>query len=229
MLKRRHSSTIVPSNSFYNSIAGEYDGYMTDVDQKVREVIRNAVNSLCPSGVVIDFGGGTGLDLAWLSEKHHVSFIEPSDEMRSVAKTKAIHLKNILIVEQELNFECWDEHTLPVKEKADLILMNLAVMNCISNISLLFKQLSLVSTMGTYIVATILNPSPMYLLKTQPLGFLKHVFRDMIVYNNHKGISHPTYVHKKVKIKDAAYPHFRLVSAEPIPASPFSLLILQKL
>jgi SAM-dependent methyltransferase len=227
MMKPRQTSTIVTTGLFYDSIAREYDHFMTEDDRGVRDIVYRAIEDICPSGTAVDFGGGTGLDLPYLSKGHKVFFIEPSVEMRAVAKQRSNSLNDIHFIDNNLQFENWNGERLPFPEKADLILMNFAVLNCISNLPLLFQQLALICHPGPFIIATILNPSPWHLLKTRPAALLKYYFTRMKGYNNYKGISHTAYIYKRSAVRKASSPTFEVISLQPVLNSPFSLLILQ--
>ena len=50
-------------NSFYDAVAKDYDSHMTDNDKKARERVGQLFRQYVSKGNVLDFGGGTGLDL----------------------------------------------------------------------------------------------------------------------------------------------------------------------
>ena len=72
---------------YYNAIANEYNDMVdTDADRIVREKVANKFCSIVKASVVLDFGGGTGLDLEWLASNNHtIFFCEPSAGMRGKA------------------------------------------------------------------------------------------------------------------------------------------------
>src|SRR2546422_9694183 len=73
---------------FYDSIADDYN--KLDSKESSNKIIREKVKekflkSVCGK-IVLDFGGGTGLDLEWLRENYvQVYFCEPSEKMRAQA------------------------------------------------------------------------------------------------------------------------------------------------
>src|SRR6218665_3714320 len=150
---------ILSSAFFYDTIAQDYDKYLQVADdQKVREAVTKIMTSKIPQSVILDFGGGTGLDLEWLSKRYTVYFLEPSAGMRAVAKERRIERANaISFVEEHLDFTEWTESVLPVQ--VDGILANFAVLNCIENIPLLFNKLALLTKPGSFLFATVLDAS----------------------------------------------------------------------
>ncbi len=148
------------NRTYYDKIA---DCYETMLDNEAdNTVIRNAVEkkfkSVVTHGRVLDFGGGTGLDLKWLAESgYQVIFCEPSEKMREKAMEKkptnplVTFLKN-----KETDFTKWETRA-PFVEKMDAILSNFAVVNCIVDIEVLFKSLSLVINSGSNMIALVLQ------------------------------------------------------------------------
>src|ERR1700759_1794710 len=71
--------------AFFDEFAKNYNSILDQKDSN--KIIRQRVaqkfcNSVKP-GLVLDFGGGTGLDLSWLTENEfEVFFCEPSSGMR---------------------------------------------------------------------------------------------------------------------------------------------------
>ena len=129
---------ILQSASFYDVVAGNYNNHMTEMDNKIRERVRNEFkNKVARDSLVLDFGGGTGLDLPWLIDRYHILFLEPSVNMRSVAKKIPNANNKITYIEQQTDFNNWDNTNLPFNEKVNGILMNFAVLNCIKNIGIL--------------------------------------------------------------------------------------------
>src|SRR5258708_6014192 len=83
-------SVIEQNTSYHNQAAGSYDQTMDKdpANKIIRQRVKEKLCSLLSSGRVLDFGGGTGLDLEWLTARsYQVLFCEPSVSMRA----KAIH------------------------------------------------------------------------------------------------------------------------------------------
>ena len=82
--------------SYYNEIADFYDHIMEKKDSNkiVRGKVAEKFCDIVKEGNVLDFGGGTGLDLDWLTSKgYSVFFCEPSSGMRE----KAVNHNNNLL------------------------------------------------------------------------------------------------------------------------------------
>src|SRR6187402_345771 len=74
--------------SYHDRVAEEYNAVMVahHPNEWIRQRVKEKFCGLVPSGRVLDFGGGTGLDLGWLTEAgYEVVFCEPSAGMRQRA------------------------------------------------------------------------------------------------------------------------------------------------
>src|SRR5436190_17481794 len=102
----KHEGKFETNESFYNSIATKYESHLTKEDVAARAEVAKVFIQNVKSGAILDFGGGTGLDLPWLlaQEKYRVIFLEPSSNMREVAKSKYENQKEVTFLENNLNF-----------------------------------------------------------------------------------------------------------------------------
>lgn len=149
--------------SYYNEIAGQYDKILNEdaANEVVRKKVSERFCQLIPAGLVLDFGGGTGMDLPWLSAKgYDIIFCEPSSAM----KEKAIHRIQSTMNEKKIsildNSRCDHTHwitTSPFPQKVDAILANFAVLNCIPDIYTLFKSWAFVMKPGAHLLALVLQ------------------------------------------------------------------------
>ena len=221
-------------NSFYDSIAVDYEDYMTDSDKKIRKKVSDLFKINVPFGYVLDFGGGTGLDLRWLlEEKYHVFFLEPSVNMRAIAKNRfSITPKNIspAFIEKNMNIEDWTNENLPFNEKVDGVLANFAVLNCMKDIKIFFEKMSLVTGGNSHIIASVIDPRLRNIVRHYSiLGSLNMFLRGKLrILNQHKGVYHDTYIHSVKSIKAASHKYFRLNSIVQSEISNFTILILSK-
>lgn len=222
---------VLPVVSFYDLHAADYNSRMSASDNKVRATARQHFSSYVEAGRVLDFGGGTGLDLLWLSEHYkQVFFLEPSMNMRVQAYKTAEGCDNIMFVKDNIDFNKWDQDNMPFGEQVNGIMANFAVFNCIRNIDKLFEKLSLVCTSNGYIVATVLNTNLKSLLKNYSLKIaLKSMLNQSIeIANNQKGAAHITYLHTKKQYKSAAEKHFKFIDCRPVADSNFAVIIFRK-
>src|ERR1700683_1541662 len=86
------------STAFYDLIAKEYNGHMTQLDDEIRKDVLQAFQDRISCGNILDFGGGTGLDLPLLlHNQYKVYFLEPSPNMRSLARNSVSENSSNLI------------------------------------------------------------------------------------------------------------------------------------
>ncbi|HLK30539.1 MAG TPA: class I SAM-dependent methyltransferase [Puia sp.] len=232
MIEATNFTKMIPSTAFYNFIASDYNGHMTESDETVRNhVIKTLINTV-PDGSVLDFGGGTGLDLqSLIYNRYKVHFLEPSPHMRAIAKkTVPENAENLIVIEENIDFHNWSADNLPFNEKMNGILANFAVLNCIEDIELLFEKLSLISTPHCKIVATVIDTLPakmieMYSLKVAIKSFLNI---PLSTQNSYKGVTQKTFLHTKLHYKNTSAKYFNFISYSSIKSSHFAILILSK-
>lgn len=214
--------------SFYNEIANEYDAIMEK--ERSNEVVRRQVadkflDTVAP-GRVLDFGGGTGGDLGWLTDHcYHVLFCEPSTRMKQVAITR--HNNMILPGHVEflsgiaVDFTSWNTN-LPFYPPADAILANFAVINCIEDIALLFRNLALVIRPGGCLIALVLRPKLLHTVRS--LAGLSPDTLE-IRYKQH---AQTVFVHTMGAIRKASRTHFSFSSRKSLRGTVFSLIHLTR-
>lgn len=224
--------TMIPATSYYDALAKDYNSHMTKSDNDVRDYVIKIFNDNIQAGNILDFGGGTGLDLPLLVHgKYKVHFLEPSSNMRSIAKKSlSENIKAPFFVEKNIDFHNWSENNLPFGEKMKGILANFAVLNCIPDINCLFEKLSLICDSNCYIHATVLDSRPIKMIKTHSMKVaIKAILnKRLITLNTYNGITQEVYLHTMQKYKFAAKKYFNVISYTPIHSSPFALLILLK-
>ena len=128
--------------SYYDEIAADYDAILKkDVTNlEVRKKVAEKFTSLVKAGSVLDFGGGTGQDMGWLSMHHYnIFFCEPSNGMRQIAMNRSekdfADAKIYFVDQNKTDFRKW-EVVIPFESKVDAVLANFAVFNCIPDIEL---------------------------------------------------------------------------------------------
>lgn len=154
-----HSQLVIQQNvSYYDEIAMQYDEILDreNSNRITREKVKAAFCALVPAGGVLDFGGGTGKDLPWLTGNgYRVIFCEPSVNMRE--KAISLNYSGVIFLENNAsNFVTWETES-PFSEKVDAILANFAVINSIPDLRLLFKNLSMVIKPGGHLLMLVLN------------------------------------------------------------------------
>ncbi|MDP4148565.1 MAG: class I SAM-dependent methyltransferase [Bacteroidota bacterium] len=213
---------------FYDQIAQDYDAIMEEERSNglVRQkVIRKFLETVAP-GRVLDFGGGTGSDLGWLTDHYyHVIFCEPSVKMKDLAirrhQRKSLPGHVEFLSGPAVDFTGWNRD-LPFYPPADAILANFAVINCIEDIDTLFRSLSLVVRPGGSLIALLLRPN------------WRHTLRSMAglapgtLEVRYKGYEQTVYVHTPVAVRRASGDYFDFSGWRSLHGSVFSILHLTR-
>ena len=210
--------------AFYNEIANEYDTilYHDKTNAIIRRRVKEKLLDVVKHGIVLDFGGGTGLDLEWLiANKYQVIFCELSPGMRQIAIERVknmLNAANILFLQNDkADFTQWSS-SLPFAIQLDAILSNFAAINCIGGIELLFANLARSIKPGGHFIALVLQygykkgswwkfkEAIKKLLDDKPL-VLKVQFKDQL---------QTVYLYTESEIKKASSPYFNIVSQEKL-------------
>lgn len=222
------------SRRFYDAVAEDYDRLLTSQDKTVRRFVQKIFREYVPAGTILDFGGGTGLDLEWMmAENYRVEFLEPSEGMRARAMKRIAQNPNwasrINVMKDETDIFLWNDHSSPSSPPVDGVLMNFAVLNCIRNLNELFKSLQLITKPGCFIVALILNPNPWQVMKRNFRTALLLLIGIKAAEENtcHKNTRQTVLIHSLRNIIQASTPRYKLLRSSPVPYSPFTLIVLQ--
>ncbi len=116
--------------AFFDEFAKNYNSILEQNNSNKitrQRVAKKFCNSVKP-GLVLDFGGGTGLDLPWLTENEFkIFFCEPSSGMRQHAinyNNNILHSNDIVFLDNaKSDFSLWDKE-LPFSQKVDAILFS---------------------------------------------------------------------------------------------------------
>ena len=215
--------------SYYDEIAPIYDQVM-DADrsnEQVREMVREKLRGLLPSGWVIDFGGGTGLDLEWLSQAgYHIIFCEPSEAMRE----KAIQLNTTAIRNQKIHFlpalhtdfMQWRLQP-PFFKKADALIANFGVINYIPDLAALFQNLAVALKPGAHVLLVTLKLSLRKRLRWHRRNALKSLLLRIpfVMYITYNTKRQTVFVHTEKEIRKAAAAHFEFRESQPVTGFTF--------
>jgi SAM-dependent methyltransferase len=218
-----------PDNiSFYNEIAGDYDAIMDkeQSNQVVRRKVAGKFLDTVAPGRVLDFGGGTGDDLGWLTDHdYQVVFCEPSAGMKELAirrtRENPRHDRIDFLSDRSVDFADWHRN-LPFSPAVDAILANFAVINCIADIDLLFKNLALVLRPGGSLIALVLRPKRREVLRSFA------GLRPATLQVQFKEQRQTVYVHTSKSIRKASAAYFHFAGREPLYGSVFSLIHLTR-
>jgi SAM-dependent methyltransferase len=220
--------------SYYDWIAPQYDDMM-DLDPgnaAAREMVADTFQHTVLDGTVLDFGGGTGKDLGWLSKnKYHIIFCEPSPAMRERAirlNEEQLHYRDIVFLDDAAaNFLNWSQQ-LPFTQKADAVLCNFAVINYIPDLKSLFGSLSLVTRPRAHLVMLALNSSFKKRWRSSAGGAILSLFSGVAVKTNieFQERQQMVYLYSTTQIEMAAAKFFDFVKATPVKENEFQLIHL---
>jgi glycosyltransferase involved in cell wall biosynthesis/SAM-dependent methyltransferase len=228
------NSAMTGNISYYDAIAHVYDETM-DADRSneaVRARVKEKLQGLLSSGWVLDFGGGTGSDLQWLTGAgYQVLFCEPSDAMRQ----KAIQLNETSLQGQQIVFldkSCTDftrwGHQPPAGIKADAMIANFGVINYIPDLPALFQNLAVALKPGAEVILVVLRFSLRQRLRWHRRNALKSLlFRvPFVMYISYHEQRQTVFVHTEKAIRMASAPWFSFQSSEPVTG--FTLIHLTR-
>ena len=220
--------------SYYDKIADQYDTILHEDEKNI--LIRNRVAKYfvrhIHSGNVLDFGGGTGLDLPWLVQQPYcVSFCEPSESMRQLAiqrRLGELRGSSLEFLEgEQSDFRNWNAE-FPFRQKINAVLANFAVVNCIPDIHYLFEKLAFVLDPGGMVVALVLDGSLPRKFRSNLKGTLRFLFTGHpvgfnIEYNGRRQLVN---LYSPSELRKASIGNFHLVHHERWQGFGFSLIHL---
>lgn len=219
--------------AYYDAIATEYNEMLDKKpDRLIREKVANKFCNIVKEAIVLDFGGGTGLDLEWLAANNNtIFFCEPSAGMRQKAMSTytGAHYKKVIFFENaDADFTQWSLKS-PFTVKVNAVLANFAVLNCIRDVKLLFQNLAIIVKPGSNMFALVLTGDA-----TKPGRIFNNIFKTfsikktatvVIKYRKH----HQTvYLHSISEIINSSAQYFDFCSSEIFKGSPFTLIHLQR-
>jgi ubiquinone/menaquinone biosynthesis C-methylase UbiE len=213
---------------YYDRIAGEYNDIQMNAPyhRSIREQVADVFKSKVKKGKVLDFGGGTGMDIEWLCQAgYKVFFYEPSAEMRK----KAIEvIENpglvslITIVDSPADKKLGNE--------INAILANFAVMNSIQDIEPVFESFSKILDKEGKIFLLVIDTrikkilfSKKHFIKVFLKIFLR---RDITSTISHNEAEHCVCLHFLNDYKKKSKHWFRIEKITPLGGYGFLLLQL---
>lgn len=218
---------------YYNLIASEYNDMLDkNLDKIIREKVAQKFCDIVKRSVVLDFGGGTGLDLPWLTDKQDTVFLcEPSRGMREIAIDSRGNLPNdnvIFLDDFAADFRQWEQR-FPFPEKVDAVLSNFAVLNCIPDIGFLFQNLATVIKPGGNVIAVVLRKT-VKIVKGNFRGYVKSIIHHEPATINvyYKENQQTVYIYSLKDIRRASEGYFNFCSSEVLPGSRFTLIHLKR-
>ncbi|MCF6131632.1 class I SAM-dependent methyltransferase [Flavobacterium wongokense] len=223
-MKQNQEHTNQKNISYYDKIAAAYDTILKHEvkNDLVRKKVAQQFISQVKEGLVLDFGGGTGEDLKWLSANNYsVIFCEPSSGMRGIAMEKFPNSGITFLKEEQTDFTKWNQ-TLPFQQKVSGVIANFAVLNCIVDIELLFENMALVMAPKADLFFLVLD----YGLKKR----IQMLFeaKPMKLKIEYQGEDQQVYLHSVTAIRKASKANFEFICCERLREHGFSLIHLKR-
>ena len=241
-------SRVIGQNiSYHDQAADSYEQTMdkNPANKIIRQRVREKLCGLLPSGRVLDFGGGTGLDLGWLTaQSYQVLFCEPSVAMREKAiqyNDTILHSDRITFLDTDkTDFSTWHRE-LPFAQPCDAVLSDFGALNYIPDIGLLFRNMARILKPGGHFVLLILrlnlkkrwrwhrrNTVRSLLFRTPYIMYIPYEQATTAGDANNvaKAGRQTVFVHTSKEIQEAAAPYFTFGEEEPLEAYDFTLIHL---
>jgi SAM-dependent methyltransferase len=202
--------------SYYDEIADDYDAILSKdtSNAMIRTWVCDRFISLVKSGTVLDFGGGTGQDLAWLLRYgYRIIFCEPSSAMRDIAMERSEYELPVEVIsfldDFKTDFRTWTSQ-FPFEQKVNAVLANFAVINCIPDINTLFEKLALLVEPGGIVFALMLDYNIIKKLRSNLKGTIQSFFsgNTLSFEINYNGERQQVYLHSGKAIKRAVAHEF---------------------
>lgn len=227
----RDNDETYSSDLFYDEVAVVYDKQLASNrnNGKIRKGIANYFLNQVKGKHVLDFGGGTGADIAWLKANNFdIWFCEPSSAMRNIAMSDNIKEGVNFLIDSQTDFRNWDKDTFP--QKIDAILSNFAAINSIDNLPLLFSKLDDIMASGGHIIITLLDTTFWGVLKYYLRGFVGAFIKKKypVYITRYNGREHVAYLHTPGKVRYAMPVNFSCLKVKSLKGSGFMLVHYKK-
>lgn len=227
--------TLIKSDTYYDAVAKDYNSLLESKEKNaiIRDRVAEYFKKTNPKGPILDFGGGTGLDLPWLSLLgQKIYFCEPSMGMRKEAEVKINDFQNteIQIIESNFtDFTKW-KNISTFDEKMGAILANFAVLNHIEDLELLFENLAFVLKEEGSFIALVLKSSNKWYSMERLKGLVKNLLKKSPpkIIARHQNHSQVAYLHSIHSITKASSAHFKIEFIDEMDAMGFTLIHLKK-
>lgn len=222
-------------SDYYDLIAADYDRLFQEVDSNraVRQRVQEYSSKHVRNAVVMDFGGGTGLDLPWLLEiSRKIYFCEPSSKMRNIAMRRVSghpsREKILFLDDVNSQISNWSPG-IPTAEKIDACLANFAVLNNIRDPGAAFEKLASVIKPGGNLIINVLDSRWRRLITRYTKEYIRSFFsKEVITHTRYRGLIQNVYLHKPAKLTMSANPFFELRHTMPLKAFGFLLIHLRR-
>jgi 2-polyprenyl-3-methyl-5-hydroxy-6-metoxy-1,4-benzoquinol methylase len=217
---------------YYDNISLKYDDTLNSnqINTKIREEVKQYFLKNVKGKYVLDFGGGTGKDVEWLTKNGFtVYFCEPARRMRELA-IKIFHKSGlsgevIFLNDENSVYQNWISNDHPFEHKVNGILANFAVLNSIKRIEILSEKLALITHPGAHLIVSVLAVRLNKIFSRDFLVIFKlyltgNGLATIVKDEDHQMI---VYMHTKKKLVKSLNKNFDYVESLPVSGSTFKL------
>jgi hypothetical protein len=143
-----------------------------------------------------------------------------------VERTKPEFSSVFFVTDNRTDFRTW--HSGSFDQKADAVLANFAVINCIPDIALMFEKMAQILKPGANMIALVLNTNIHSSLRSNLKATIKSFFtgNTATITIDYNGERQRVYLHSTRALKKAAAKHFEFMKAEQLQGSGFRLIHL---
>jgi len=227
-LNKYNSSAI----DYYNAISDKYDDLLNT--NPSHKIIRDEVKQYFVKNVngktVLEFGGGTGGDLAWLIKAgFSVIFCEPAVKMKEIAVTNVKKIKALdkvtFLSNDHSDFQSWTKDNLPFEGRVDAVISNFAVLNSIKDLNALSAKFALITNENSSLIVIVLNVKAKYLIRNR-INILKSIIKDsgLTTSIKHGEAYLTTYLHRQRILIGSMSKYFKVICSFPLSDESFLLI-----
>lgn len=217
---------------YYDNFSLKYNDTLNSnhINTKIRDEVKQYFLKNVKGKYVLDFGGGTGKDVEWLTNNGFtVYFCEPAGRMRELA-FKNFHKSGLsgevnFLNDENSDYQNWISNDHPFEHKVNGILANFAVLNSIKRIEILSEKLALITHPGSHLVISVLNVKLNKIFSRDfPVIFRLYLtgngLATIVKDEDHQMI---VYLHTRKKLVKSLKKHFDYVESLPVSGSTFKL------
>jgi len=225
----KYNSSVI---DYYNTISNKYDDLLNTnpLNKIVRDEVKHYFLENVNGKIVLDFGGGTGGDLAWLIEAgFSVIFCEPAEKMKQIAVENVKKMnsseKVLFLANKSSDYQSWTKDNLPFEGRVDAVLSNFAVLNSIKDLNALSEKLALITNENSSLIVIVLNVKAKYLIRNR-INILKSIIKDsgLTTSIKHGEAYLITYLHRQRILIGSMSKYFKVIRSFPLSDESFLLI-----
>ena len=157
-------TALSPAAAAFDAVAAGFDarfGAWQSVAAQ-RAAVRSVVTEVvAPGSHILELGGGTGEDAAWLTKHGYtVTVTDPSPSMVAVATEKLSRTNSTVEQLRAEDLKSWIEQRLPDDAQFDAVFSNFAGLNCVADLSSVAAGMARALEPGAPALLVLFGPLP---------------------------------------------------------------------